>query len=42
MGTKLALAQLSPMLGDKEKNMDMMEKTVDGTEADMWCSVSYF
>jgi predicted amidohydrolase len=35
MVMKLALAQMSPELGNKEKNMDMIEKTVGRTKADM-------
>lgn len=32
---KLALAQLSPVLGDKEKNLDMMENVVKNSESDL-------
>ncbi len=32
---KLALAQLSPVLGDKEKNLDMMEDTVKNSNSDL-------
>ncbi|UCE74149.1 MAG: carbon-nitrogen hydrolase family protein [Methanomassiliicoccales archaeon] len=32
---KLALAQLSPVLGDKEKNLDMIEKTVKDSDSDL-------
>ncbi len=35
MALKLALAQLSPVLGDKEKNLRLIEKTVTDTEADL-------
>ena len=32
---KLALAQLSPVLGDKEKNVDIITKTVEKLDADL-------
>jgi len=35
MVLKLALAQLSPVLNDKEKNLDMIAKTVEDTDADL-------
>jgi predicted amidohydrolase len=35
MALKLALAQLSPVLGDKEKNLDMMENAVKNSESDL-------
>jgi predicted amidohydrolase len=35
MALKLALAQLSPVLGDKEKNLDMMENVVKNSESDL-------
>jgi predicted amidohydrolase len=35
MALKLALAQLSPVLCDKEKNLDMMENIVKNSESDL-------
>ncbi len=35
MALKLTLAQLSPVLGDKEKNLNMMAKTVEDSDSDL-------